>query len=172
MHVKVQLSLFSIFLFNLYGSSPSLSSFGFIFSHLGVCISFRTNIFFFSTHWKISVLFSKFPKATENVLEQFPWAARRFLVQYFLSIKFLFVETRNSMWRGREEKLSATTIVNKPLLSFPEVSPPNPALPLWPYDAASQKRTGHSLSLQSPVYFWRVQVWANVCRLLPHEGAE
>ena len=24
---------------------------------------------FFSTHWKISVLFSKFPKATENVLE-------------------------------------------------------------------------------------------------------
>lgn len=47
MHVKVQLSLFSIFLFSLYRSSPSLSSFGFIFSHLGVCISFRTNILFF-----------------------------------------------------------------------------------------------------------------------------
>lgn len=47
MHVKVQLSPFLIFFFNPYRSWPSLFSFGFIFSHLDVCISFRTNILFF-----------------------------------------------------------------------------------------------------------------------------
>lgn len=47
MHVKVQLSPFLIFFFNPYRSWPSLFSFGFIFSHLDVCIPFRTNILFF-----------------------------------------------------------------------------------------------------------------------------
>ena len=63
-------------------------------------------------------------------------------------------------------------LTNEPLPSSPEVSPPDFALRPSPYDAVTQRKTGHSSTQKILACFLRVQDVMTVCPPRLNEGAE